>query len=203
MKITISEFRTIITEEIEKVLESQSAKRHREGPGIVLSRLGGWSAKKQEKGTAPENKGVWAFIYPHFESFLVGSTDDEGNVSGTARPSRYELMKKNKGKNRNPSFALRKTRYSGPIYTHFEVPDAEEVNGWFLTDADSLRKYVFGRERADRYSYSAKQHKKERGGSSSFQPLKRTEIPRYSKDDYEVFIPATGGQYSNFEDTEE
>lgn len=185
---------------LNKKLTKKASREYLKGPGIVLSRLGGWSPKKQAPGSAPENSGTWAFIFPHFEPFLVGSTDEVGITNGD-RPSRYQLMKDNQKKTkRDPSLAMRRARYTGPIYCRLNIPGCkyEEDNGWCLTDADTLRKYVFGRQRVEDYAAEARRHQRENSRHPKYRPLKRTDMPRYSKDHYEVFIPATGGKFSPF-----
>lgn len=118
------------------------------GAGILVSRLGGWSPVRQTNTSAPEKRGTWAFIWPYFEPFFVGSTDHRGPTDRRgptetehARPSRMELMKGNKRK--DPSLALKRARYTGPIYTRMAVPGAELVGDWYLTDDQALKKYVF------------------------------------------------------------
>jgi len=127
------------------------------GPGILISRLGGWSPVRQTNTAAPEKKGVWAFIWPYFEPYLVGSGDHRGPTE-SIRPSRMELMKKNKRK--DPSLAIKRARYTGPLYTRFAVPGAEEVDGWFLTDDKTLKKYVFGKYSVE--EWEGWEHRKDR-----------------------------------------
>lgn len=167
--------------------EGADKKPYTSGPGIILSRLGGFSAVKQTNDSAPERFGVWAFIAPYFEPFLVASTNDAGVVDPDGT-SRYRAMKRAKGK--EPSLKLRKSRYVGLLYTRIsDVPGAMEVdrgNGWYLVDADSLRKYVFGRLRPDEFDWQSK----------NIGNMKRPEaMARTSKDHYEVFIPRNKGKF--------
>ena len=169
------------------VNEIADKKPYSKGPGIILSRLGGLSPVKQSNESAPERRGVWAFIAPHFEPFLVGSTNDSG-ITGPNQLSRYELMKKAKGK--EPGLKLRKSRYVGLLYTRLEkVPGAIKVNGWYLVDADSLRKYVFGRLRPDEFDSQAKWN------AGRFEMKRREDMYKTSKDHYEVFVPQNKGKF--------
>jgi hypothetical protein len=94
----------------------------------------------------------------------------------------------------SPSTKLKRARYTGMLYTHLKVPNAVQIDGWYYTDADSLRKYVFSRLWVEEFDYHAKQKysdKRPVGGRSPFR------IPRTSKDHFEVFIPANSGRLSN------
>ena len=128
------------------------------GSGILVSRLGGWSPVRQTNKSAPEKRGVWAFIWPYFEPFLVGSTDHRGPTEHD-RPSRMDLMRGNKRK--DPSLALKRARYTGPLYTRMEVPGAELVGDWYLTDDQALKKYVFGRYPVEEWEASQQQKDQE------------------------------------------
>jgi hypothetical protein len=48
------------------------------GQPITLARVGGLSAKHHRHPRAPERHGIFAFIWPHIELFLLGSTDARG-----------------------------------------------------------------------------------------------------------------------------
>jgi hypothetical protein len=186
MKITESKLRKITRDAINEISDKGP---HTRGPGIVLSRLGGLSSLRQDD--APTRRGVWAFIWPYFEPFLVGSTDHRGIV-GDGGKSRYELMKLNRGE--DPSLSLRKSRYIGNLWTRLPVPQFEdEVEGWRLVDADSLREYAFGKLRADEFSAQMRREKSQ--GNFAKVPPRREDMPRMSKDSFEVFVPAGGGKF--------
>lgn len=186
MKITESKLRKIARDAINEISDKGP---HTGGPGIVLSRLGGLSSLRQDG--APARRGVWAFIWPYFEPFLVGSTDHRGIV-GDGGKSRYELMKLNRGE--DPSLSLRKSRYIGNLWTRLQVPQFEDkVEGWRLVGADSLREYVFGKLRADEFSAQMRREKSQ--GNFAKVPPRREDMPRMSKDAFEVFVPAGGGKF--------
>jgi hypothetical protein len=196
MKRPEETLRQLIREEV--LAEAPSIDSYRKGPGIVVSRLGGWSHVPQEQGTAPTRSGLWAFIFPHFEPFLVGSTDHAGITSGTKRPSRYELMKSNK--RADPSLALKHARYVGSLYTRLaRVPGAEEDPenpGWALVDADSLRKYVNGRYANDLFaSATTPTMRKNFWGDKQTPKAIDLKAINFSKDEYEVFIPRGEGRF--------
>lgn len=174
------------------------------GPGIVVSRLGGWSPVAQTNERAPEERGVWAFIYPYFEPYFVASTDaegvvyeeDESGVTVKTRPSRYVQMKART----SPSNNLKKARYEGMLYTRIRVPGGEVRGGWCYVDADILRKYVFGKYHTELYTEFASQWRSEYGRGENFKPMTRTQMPRVSADGFEVFIPANQGRLLRFTD---
>ncbi len=138
--------------------------------GVKLVRVGGLSPVSQKKGTAPENSGVWAFIWPYVEPFLLGSTGPEGAHPGEGK-SRYDQMKRE---------GLTKFIHSSVIYTHLHVPTAQNINGWWRTDGDSLAAYLT--------KHFANTHK---GARQSGHGLTFGQNPWtiYDKDEFEVFVP--------------
>lgn len=50
------------------------------GKPITLARVGGLSPNKHKNDRAPESRGIYAFIWPQIELFLLGSTDSEGVI---------------------------------------------------------------------------------------------------------------------------
>ena len=98
--------------------------------GIVLQRAGGLSAVKQDNDRAPAKKGLWAFIWPFYELFLLGSTGPEGKTYG--KDSRYHQLQRE---------GWRKWEYEGKIWTRYEVPGCPIIrNGWYLTTGRDLQK---------------------------------------------------------------
>jgi len=190
-----------------RALLNESSSRPDSGPGIVLSRWGGLSPIPTTGG--PERRGLYAFIHGKVEPFLAGSTDPEGISSGTSRPSRYALgrVSRRPAGDRDPSLALRYFRYDGPIYTHFNLHDEEpvgegQVGDWYLTTARELREYVFGKKFVDDFKASAASFNADQAASG--RPRKRflpvSSKGSFSKDDFEVFIPARGGKFLPYED---
>jgi len=183
------------------------SRRPDSGPGIVLTRYGGLSPVPTLGG--PEGRGLYAFIHGRVELFLAGSTDPEGISSGTSRPSRAALARASRRPigDRNPSLGLRYFRYDGPIYTHFNLHDEEpvgdgHVGDWYLTTARELREYVFGKKFVDDFKASAASFNADQAASG--RPRKRF-LPvnskgSFSKDDFEVFIPAHGGKFLPYKD---
>ena len=197
----IQELRKLI-----KALVNESSSRPDSGPGIVLSRWGGLSPIRTTGG--PESRGLYAFIHGKVEPFLAGSTDPEGISSGTGRPSRYALgrVSRRPAGDRDPSLALRYFRYDGPIYTHFNLHDEEpagegQVGDWYLTTARELREYVFGKKFVDDFKASAATFNDDTAAAG--RPRKRflpvSSKGSFSKDDFEVFIPARGGKFLPYE----
>lgn len=150
---------------------------------IWLCRLGGLSPIWQTNDAAPVSKGFWAFLWPQIEPFLVGATDDRGNVRlreeeilEKRRPSRYELNKQKKLK-------LRKFKYTGWLWTRLN--DArryavEEKNDWFLVDSANLAKI------AHHILHELQ------AGAQKDGYLVGGRLP-YPKDMFEVFVPANEG----------
>ena len=62
MLITIGEIKQILREEFEELPT---------GPGVTLIRAGGLSPVKQAKGATPERHGVWAFIWPYYDLWML------------------------------------------------------------------------------------------------------------------------------------
>lgn len=184
-----------IEDRIDSAIENLSGRRTGsipyKGPGMILSRLGGWSPTKQTSDMAPESKGTWAFIWPFFEPFLVSSTDSYGPTDDESS-NRFSLMKENK--RNNPSLALKKIRYEGPIYTRLRVPGAKIIGAWALTNTRDLKKYTFGRFKVEEFGIAAQSHRDQYGHRPDYKPLRH--MKRYSKDHYEVFIPANQGKFS-------
>ena len=189
-----------------RALLKESDSRPSSGLGIVLTRWGGLSPIPTTGG--PEGRGLYAFIHGKVEPFLAGSTDPEGISSGTSRPSRAALgrVSRRPAGDRDPSLALRYFRYDGPIYTHFNLHDEEpvgdgHVGSWYLTTARELREYVFGKKFVDDFKASAASFNDDRAAQGL--PRKRF-LPtdwgtKFTKDDFEVFIPARGGKFLPYE----
>lgn len=166
--------------------------------GLKFTRYGGLTPKKQDNASAPTNKGLWAFIYPHFDNwFLSGAFSDiEGRFT------------KDKKLNKN---LLKHFFYSGPIFTQIQVPNSIKHESWYLTNTDELASYLpklFARDVADA---------RQRSTSSVYHSVKDDKLvttvkrvsdidPEYDKkitrdpykwghssvDHYEVFIPTKG-----------
>ena len=207
MKLNLNLIKRILNEELDSFIKrrnyliKESSSRPTSGPGIVLTRYGGLSPVYTEG--APESRGLYAFIHGKLEPHLVGSTDSHGITSGTGRPSRLHMAIANrrpKG-DREPSLGLRYFRYDGPIYSHFNIHhDSKNENGWYLTTARELREYVFGKQFVEEFKASAKKYNDSvrQNGYSHKQYLPK-DMPKMSKDIFEVFIPARGGKILPYE----
>jgi hypothetical protein len=79
---------------------------------LILSRVGGLSPVKQKNTSAPAKKGLWAFMWPWIDTFLLGSTNDRG-ISKEDSITRGQQLK---------TEGLRKFKYCGYLWTHFDVP---------------------------------------------------------------------------------
>lgn len=171
MQLTLGELKCLINESL--------------NGGIHLVRVGGLSPIKQSKGSAPERYGVWAFIYPYVEPFLLGSTNAEGvHKSGDQERenTRYHQMKRE---------GLKHFNHKGVLYTRIALPGVDEVNGWFKTDADTLSKYMgkhYSNSWADTRKSKSWELPKEPNQKPSF-PLGANPWTIYSKDEFEVFVP--------------
>jgi hypothetical protein len=190
-----------------KLILNESSSRVGSGPGIVLTRMGGLSPVPTSM--SPEPRGLYAFIHGKIEPFMVGSTDSRG-ITDDERPSRGALNRASHRPvgDRDPSLGLRYFRYDGPIWTHFDLhggePAAVEgVRGpWFRTTARELREYIFGKKHVEDFKVDAGRYNdemKERGKEPKrFLPSQWKN--HFSKDDFEVFIPARGGKFMPYED---
>lgn len=104
--------------------------------GIALLRVGGLSPVWQNNSKAPENRGLWAFIFPHFDWWFM---------SGKMSADKFPKKKVEKHLYPKP----RKFFAEGILYTRIMVPGSEEVNGWNKTTAKELYQYlpkVFARD---------------------------------------------------------
>ena len=165
MRITVGELRSTIQEAIKN------------GPGIRLIRVGGLSPIWQKKGTAPENRGVWAFIWPYSEMFLLGSTGPEGAHPGEGK-SRYDKLQRE---------GWKRFVHTGTLYTRFQVPNSVNVGGWYRTDGPTLAAYMtkhFANMTRDTW-----RSPNSWGGKGSGLPFKANPWSLYSKDEFEVFVP--------------
>ena len=138
---------------------------------IMQARVGGLASVKQKGNkTSPQKKGYYAFIWPNIEPFLLGSTDARGIAHN--RVSRLTLLQK--GIER-----LRQFEYEGYLWTHIDmgVHTLEEREYWYLTHSSDLNRYV------------QKVKAREMGEAVGMGfPAGYTGL--YSKDHWEVFVPA-------------
>lgn len=163
MRLRLGDLRQIISEAL------------REGPGIRLIRAGGLSPVKQTNKIAPERRGVWAFIWPYSEVFLLGSTGDEGIHPGEGK-TRYDQLQRE---------GWRRFIHRGVLYTHLPVPGAKEVNGWYQTDGSTLAAYM-----SKHYAKSMKAMRQFDRKHGYTGPVQRSNPWKlYSKDEFEVFVP--------------
>ncbi len=146
--------------------------RRKKGRGIKLVRVGGLSPIRQAKGTAPENKGVWAFIWPYVEPFLLGSTGPEGVHPGEGK-TRYDQMKRE---------GLRRFVHKGVLYTRINVPGSVEINGWFKTDSSTLEAFM-----KKHFANTTKAMRQHHNVDINLQGMNPWSL--YSKDEFEVFVP--------------
>lgn len=148
--------------------------------GIVLHRVGGLSPVRQRNKSAPEKHCVWAFIWPYFDSFFIGSTGPEGPWDSAADRA--------KGREHSPRVrewlrdGTRKFTHHGRLWTRLDVPHCVEKNGWCLTDADTLAEFV-RRVKHDDYK---ELRRRQRLPVGNFNPYGGG---RFSVDGFEVFVP--------------
>lgn len=159
--------------------------KHDAGGGrIRLIRVGGLSPVSQTNKKAPERRGLWAFVYPYVEPFLLGSTDDRGvtRVEGEKeRPSRYELMKR--GVMRPRVF-----EYEGYLWTYWDAARHAILSrgDWHLVHS---RDYVDVVRRG-----LAAQQVTGLVGSVAYEVTHLRGRRSYSADHMEVFVPARRGK---------
>lgn len=179
MLITLKQLRTLINESLKD--QRSKEKMYHSKSGIRLTRVGGLSPVKQVGNKrAPEKRGVWAFIWPYVEPYLLGSTNDNGIATEKDRATgntRYHQMKRE---------GLRHFVHRGVLYTQLPVPGSTIVNGWFKTTAGELNSYL-----SKYYSSSIKSMRQtyKKYGSKKLAPRN---LSVFSKDDFEVFVPKPG-----------
>ncbi|TXH60592.1 MAG: hypothetical protein E6Q89_00665 [Bacteroidia bacterium] len=151
----------------------------KKGPGIVLSRVGGLSHVKQTHDYSPSNHGLWAFVFPYFEMFFIGSTTLGGSIKKGEQKSKYDSLKLRETK-------IRRFRWVGKIYVRINVPGSQPLNDiWNISDADIFREYIFTRYIPDL---------KNRYPNYFYHPERPLAPPRYLKDSFEVFLPKGEGK---------
>ena len=170
---------------IEEPLHRVSSRTRRSRKGITLARVGGLSPVRQRRNPkAPEKRGIYAFIWPNIEPFLLGSTDPEGIVKGEdeksqsiqKRPSRFDQFVEGVE-------PLRKFRYEGLLWTRLN-PGAKALDkrkGWHLVDAGELSKL-------------AKRQMARQMGDALGQGHPYNYKRLYTGEHWEVFVPARRGK---------
>lgn len=176
MKLTLGELKCLINESL--------------NGGIHLVRVGGLSPVKQSKESAPERYGVWAFVYPYIEPYLLGGTNPEGlykKGDHERENTRAHQMKREGFKHFN---------HKGVLYTRIAIPGVKEVDGWFKTDGITLNDYM-GKHYAQTWAALRKPKSWQLEDPNFVQkPNQKPSYPFganpwqiYSKDEFEVFVP--------------
>ena len=176
MLITIGELKSVIQEAI----------KSKTGRGVTLMRVGGLSPVKQAKGTAPSNHGVWAFIEPYYDLWMLGSTNPEG--AGTKGGTRIDQFKRE---------GWRKFEHRGELYSRLPVEGSEYMdNGWYLTTGVELARFVpkhFAKLVKDIRSAERADVLKIKGNvPTDWEPkwsIDKDPTYLYSQDEFEVFVP--------------
>ena len=105
-----------------------------DGHGILLARVGGLSPGRQTHDAAPVRHGVWAFIWPHIDPFLLGSTGPEGlRRPGAERSVRMTQLKRE---------GLRKFKHQGELWTLLPIPTSVIRGRWRRTTGVQLAAYL-------------------------------------------------------------
>lgn len=159
-----------------KKLKEGLRPEYKPGKGLKFTRYGGLTPRKQKNTAAPIKKGLWAFIYPHWDWWFLsgGFSDIEGR------------FKKSGEINKN---LLKHFYYEGPVFTKINVPGSSEKNGWYLTTTEELSKHL-----PKQYSGDLKFSRKEVGHKPQNKAVTRDVYKHgnISIDHYEVFIPGRG-----------
>ena len=158
--------------------------------GLKLIRVGGLSHVTQDNGKAPVRKGLWAFVWPHFDWWFVSGSFSHKN-----------------GRPNDPNqWRLREFWYKGPIYVRFDINEiigpgsgmyCESRMGypWWLTTARSLYNSI-----PKLYSADLRELKKATLGPWRVVPKGYQRNPYYGcactcgTDHFEVFIPRRKGK---------
>ena len=164
---------------------------------IELARLGGLSPVRQRGNrSAPEKKGVYAFIYPNVELFLAGATDHRGYHG--ERPSRADQYAAGKAK-------LKRFRYDGLLWCRFPgVRGMKDKNGWRLAHSSDVRKAaqkyhaaLVGESYARQFKSMPHEHFEWEGDQSKAEygvaQHGNKGSHSFSLDTFEVFVPAHKG----------
>jgi len=182
---------------------------YKAGKGLRFTRYGGLGMVRQKNKAAPSSRGLWAFIYPHFDWFFLSGEFSQGDGRFPKKKD-DDSFKKRFNKN-----LLKHFYYQGPVFVRFKVPGSSESEtesgGWYLTNTEDLRDHLpklfakdvsgaretfssdidhtFNPETGE-YDRSVKRLRDP--GHEDLKRVTRNPYSLFSVDHYEVFIPAPG-----------
>ena len=178
------------------------AREKKKTPKLMFARWGSMSPKRDkkkekhfrgdsEKGynsfhKPPENKGIYAFIWPYVEPFLAAWSDEYYKKTGT---------KDEFGDDNKKMIPIKKFQHHGKIWTHMTDSveslglSGEKKGNWVKVDTKDLPEIL-----AKQMAIDNKSLKKDDffGGNSKetiSDPYKRGKGGMMSRDHLEVFIP--------------
>lgn len=152
---------------------------------LKLARYGGLSPVKQkhyqknekdmEYHTAPEKYGIYAFLWPYIDWFLLSG--DTGKMRNIENP---------KNKFDSLTVKYRKFKVSGPVWTHMDIPPKyqpfiiEEKGSWVKINSDLIYKIL---------SKDIVARKKELRSDKLFNISSNNPYSFFSTDHLEIFVP--------------
>ena len=153
---------------------------------LILARYGGLSPVKQTHyqsnendmlfHTAPERKGIYAFLWPYIDWFLLGGK------TGKLKEGEY------KNKHESLVFKMKKIRVDGYIWAHVDIPKKyqymikEEKGSWYKIHSKDFE-YILPKIFAYRVKEGCQLWSKKHSNEYKFF------FKWFSYDDLEIFIP--------------
>jgi hypothetical protein len=152
-----------------------------ENSRLRFARVGGLSAVKYKPKagsrfgvggfhTPPVRNGIFAFTWPYIEPFLVGWKLREGE-----------------------KMHLRQFDYEGEIYAHIKPKGLHRspVGSWYLMETSDLRVALSEHRHQNRKTLQEQSAMYRPDGGAQAQPFLGDPLQFFTKDDLEVFIPAS------------
>jgi len=104
---------------------------------LILARVGGLSPVRQRNEAAPARKGLWAFLWPWFDTWLLSGTNARGWLENQDQKggTRLEDFKRE---------GYRKFKHCGYVWTHFDIPGKEVLTKghWNLVHSSDLAREI-------------------------------------------------------------
>lgn len=171
--------------------------------GIKLVRSGGLSPVRQTHKIAPERHGVWAFVWPYVEPFMLGSTTPRGIVKSKSDEEleamtdseREDYYTKQTSTSRYGQLKREGWKYfvhEGPLYTRINVPGSTLVDdGWYLTTGAAFNSYLNSRLPIEQFKDSIASQRAfgQKFDALSLAKIRSNPTRTFSRDEFEVFIP--------------
>lgn len=107
---------------------------------LLLARVGGLSPVRQHRDSgAPARRGVWCWIWPKIDPFLLSGMSARGGLSEVCSGSGKILTRLDQLHHEG----MRVFAQKGPVWTRLPIPDpVRERGSWRLVEAHTLAAFV-------------------------------------------------------------